>query len=192
MRLSLLVFTAVLAAARAGAQTPPASAPPESSSTVQDLKLPVSLDRIRGKLEQPPTLTMLGIGDVPNFKVEVQEKQKLDDLVTAVLKGVKKVPVPAEGVYMQEMQRQWWPAVDNPLMQPYAAFNQSELATIAVENVVGSGVIQLLGLAFHAMTSAEHANAERAARDEVRAAIATYCAAQPNQGAGIQICGPQD
>ena len=55
-----------------------------------------------------------------NFKVEVQEKQRLEDLVAAIFKDVKKVPVPAGGIYMQEMQRQWWPAVDNPLMQPYA------------------------------------------------------------------------
>jgi hypothetical protein len=85
---------------------------------------------------------------------------------------------------MEEMQRQWWPAVDNPLMQPYAAFNQGELVTIVVENIVG----RMLGPAIHAISSAQRAEAERAAREEVRQAILNYCAAQSSQGAGIEIC----
>ena len=88
---------------------------------------------------------------------------------------------------MQEMQRQWWPSVDNPLMQPYAAFNQGQLLTILAENLVGK---YLAGRAIDAVTSGERAAAERAAREEVRQAVADYCAAQPNQGARIQICRP--
>ena len=190
MRLSLVLVTAILATAPAAAQTSPSSPSGDQTSAGQDAAagaLPVDLNRIREKLEQPPPLTLRGLGEVPNFKVEIQEKQKLEDLVAAIFKDVKKVPVPAGGVYMQEMQRQWWPSVDNPLMQPYAAFNQGQLVTILTENLVGK---YLAGRALNAVTSAERAAAERAARDEVRQAIAEYCAGQPNQGAGIQICRP--
>jgi hypothetical protein len=188
MRLNLLVFTAILAAAPAAAQTPaPSPSPAAGTSTAQDFDLPVSLDRIRGRLEQPPAIALRGLDDMPNFKVEVQERQKLEDLVAAIFKDVKKVYVPAEGVYMQEMQRQWWPSVDNPLMQPYAAFSQGELATVVVENVVAR---LLAGPAMRALSGATRAAAERAAREEVRATIAKYCAAQPADGAGIDICKP--
>jgi hypothetical protein len=188
MRLSLLLFTAILAAAPASAQEASSSVLSpggEPASAAQDFNLPVSLDRIRGKLEQPPAEMLRGLNDVPTFKVEIQEKQKLEELVAAIFKDVKKVPVPAGGIYMQEMQRQWWPSVDNPLMQPYAAFNQGQLATIVIENIVGK---LLAGPAMRALSSAERAYAERAAREEVRQTIADYCAAQPNRGAGIQIC----
>jgi len=187
MRLSLLLFAAILAAAPAAAQTTVSSSPDEQPSAAQDYNLPVSLDKIRGKLDEPAAVTLRGLNEIPTFKVEVQEKQKLEDLVAAIFKDVKKVPVPAGGIYMQEMQRQWWPSVDNPLMQPYAAFNQGQLLTILTENLVGK---YLAGRAVNAVTSAERAYAENAAREDVRQAIAEYCAAQPSQGAGIQICRP--
>ena len=95
-------------------------------------------------------------------------------------------PVPAGGVYGFEQQRQMFPAVDNPLRQPYAAFSQGELLTILIENLVGK---YLAGKAINAVSAAERARAETAAKEEVRAAVAQYCTAQPNGGAGIQICG---
>jgi hypothetical protein len=191
MRLSLLMFTAILAAAPAAAQpAPPSTSPAVGASTTQDFDLPVSLDRIRGKLEQPPAVTLEGLNDIPNFKVEVQEKQKLEDLLAAIFKDVKKVYVPAEGVEMQEMERNWSQALsENPLLeQPYSGFSGHEIVAITVENVVGRW---LAGPAMRALSSAQRAAAERAARDEVRTTIAQYCAAQPNHGAGIEICGPQ-
>jgi hypothetical protein len=78
-----------------------------------------------------------------------------------------------------------WPSVDNPLVQPYAAFGQGELLTVAVENLVGQYVA---GKAAGAIGGAVRAHAEAAAREEVRQAIHDYCAAQPNGGAGIPIC----
>jgi len=177
MRLSLLTFTAILAAA-------PAAAQPEE----QGFALPVNLERIRGKLDQPPAITLRGL-DVPNFKVEVQEKQKIEDLVAAIFRDVKKVHIPPEGVYMQEMERQWDGALsENPLLEhPYSAFSGSEIVAITIENVVGR---LLAGPAIRALSAAQHAAASRAAREEVRAAIAEYCAARPSRGSGIQICEP--
>ena len=78
-----------------------------------------------------------------------------------------------------------FPPVDNPLRQPYAAFSQGELLTILIENLVGK---YLGGKAINTISKAERAHAEDAARDEVRQAIKDYCAAQPNNGAGISIC----
>jgi hypothetical protein len=70
-------------------------------------------------------------------------------------------------------------------MQPYAAFNQTQLLTILIENLVRK---YLGDKAMNAISKAERTHAEAAAKEEVRAAVAQYCSAQPNQGAGIQIC----
>ena len=93
--------------------------------------------------------------------------------------------MPAGGVYAAELQRQQFPATNNPLSQPYAAFNQGELLTILVENLVGK---YLAGKAGNAITGAMRDHAVAAAHDEVQQAVSEYCAAQPNRGSGIQIC----
>ena len=84
---------------------------------------------------------------------------------------------------MAEQNRIMFPSVDNPLRQPLAAFNQPELLTILIENRNYLG-----GKAVNAISRAERASAEAAARDEVRSAIAQYCGSQPGAGVGIQIC----
>jgi len=191
MRLSALLFTVFLAAAPAQAQTPKPSPPPDApvpaaSSDENELNLPVSLDKIKGALEQTPTISFRSIDERPTFRVMIRERQKLDELL-ATLK-YKAGPTPAGGVYNYEMQRQWFPPVDNPLSQPYAAFNQPELLTILIENLVGH---YLGGKAINAISAAERAHAEAAARAEVRQAVSEYCSAQPNAGAGILICDTQ-
>jgi hypothetical protein len=194
MRLTSLLFTAVLAATPVAAQPahPPSSAgEPSSSRGATDpsageagsSNLPVNLDRIKQALQQPPTLQHLAIDERPTFRVQIRETQKLEELLSAL--DFKGGPTPAGGLYMAEMQRQWWPSVDNPLQQPYAAFNQGELLTVLVENLARK---YLGNRAMSAITSAERAHAEAAAREEVQQAVREYCAAQPNNGAGIQIC----
>lgn len=179
MRLSTLLFTLWVAAAPlAGQETTP--------STAEDparLNLPVSLDRIKEGLAQTPTLSFRTLDERPTFRVQILERQKLDELLATL--NYKAGPTPAGGLYWSDVQRQMFPAVDNPLRQPYAAFNQGELLTILIENLVGK---YLAGKAINAVTSAERARAENAAKDEVKQAIRDYCAAQPNGGAGIQIC----
>jgi hypothetical protein len=98
-------------------------------------------------------------------------------------------PVPAGGVYMYEQQRLMFNPVDRPLMQPYAAFSQGELLTILIENLVGK---YLADRVINSVSKFERARAEANAREEVRAAVAQYCNAQPNAGAGIQICSILD
>ena len=183
MRLIPLLFAAILAVAPADAQMPDPS--PQQDSSSAKLNLPVSLDKIKEALSQPPSLPLIGLNETPTFRVEIHERQKftLEDLVKSL--DFKAGPVPAGGIYANEVQRQFWHTSDNPLAQPYAAFNQPQLLTILIENLVGK---YLAGRALNAVTSAERAHAEAAARDEVRRAVAEYCAAQPYGGKGIEIC----
>lgn len=177
MRLLFLLFTATLLAAPAGAQQTSAS------SSQDETTLPVSLARIREALQTTPVLSLGTLDERPTFRLQIQERQKLDELLATL--NFKTGPVPAGGVYMAEQNRIMFPSVDNPLRQPLAAFNQPELLTILIENLVGR---YLGGRAVNAISKAERARAEAAAKDEVRTAVAQYCGAQPNSGAGIQIC----
>jgi len=212
MRLIVLLVTAILSAPPAWAREPGRPDPPTQSSAQADsakptqqatdkkpgdqktddkntpaLNLPVSVNRIRQALAQPaePLKGLKGLDETPTFRVEVRERMKIDELLQSL--NFKSGPPVPGGLYGYEQQRLLNPPVNNPLAQPYAAFNQGELMTILVENLVGR---YLAGRAMSAITSAERARAEAAAKDEVSHAIAEYCAAQPNRGAGIQICSP--
>lgn len=206
MRLIALLFTVALAVPAADAQDGPASSPQQSSSAPQDSTkkadpakddgrapstLPVSLDKIKEALQQPPSsLTLRALDETPTFRVQILERMKVEELLATLF--FKSTPgpfggyTPGGGLYGYEQQRQMWPAVDNPMRQPYAAFSQSELLTILIENLIGK---YLGGRAIDAVSHAERARAEAAAKDEVRSAVAQYCNAQPNSGAGLQICG---
>ena len=194
MRLLALLFTAILTASSAWARQTPASSPAEASSPQQDgtkdqvIKnqrpgLPISIAKIREALETTPILSLRTLDQRPTFRIQIQERQKIDELLATL--NFKTGPIPAGGVYMAEQDRIMFPAVDNPLRQPLAAFNQPELLTILIENLVGR---YLGGKGLNAVSHAERAHAEAAAKEEVRTAVAQYCSAQANQGAGIQIC----
>src|SRR5262245_5461532 len=128
------------------------------------LSLPVSYKRIKQALEQPvePLKGLRGLDETPTFRVEIRERLKIDELLQS-LNFKSRPPVPS-GLYGYEQQRQIFPPVDNPLVQPYAAFSQGELLTVLVENLVGR---YLAGRAMQGITSAERARAEAAAREEV-------------------------
>jgi hypothetical protein len=190
MRLFPLLFAAILVASPARAQQPTASPPPDPPSTAQDghLNLPVSIDKIRGALAQPaPTLSLRTIDERPSFRLQILERQKIEELLASL--NFKAGPTPAGGLYMAEQQRLMFNPVDRPLMQPFAAFNQGELLTLLVENLVGK---YLAGRAVNAVSKLERERAESNAREEVRAAVGQYCNSQPNAGAGIQICSSLD
>ncbi len=213
MRLIPLLFALTLAPppvsaqdTRASSAQPPASAPQDSTQQAgtrdsartedrgrtndqetkdQEPGLPVSLDKIKDALKQPPSaLTLRSLDETPTFRMQIFERQKIEELLATL--NFKTSPAPGGGLYGYEMQRQMFPAVDNPLRQPYAAFSGGELLTILIENLVGR---YLAGRAMDAVSNAERARAEAAAKEEVRNAVTQYCAAQPNAGAGLQICG---
>ncbi len=197
MRLIALLFTAVLTVSPARAQqAQPSSSPDTRTSTTQapkdndsrgatgDLNLPVSIDKIKEALQQPPSqLSLRTIDERPTFRVQIQERQKIEELLATL--NFKTGPAPGGGLYGYEQQRQMFPAADNPLRQPYAAFSQGELLTILIENLLGK---YLGGRAVNAVSDFERKRAEAAAKEEVREAVTQYCAAQPRAGAGIQIC----
>ena len=184
MRLMVLLFTAILTAAPLCAQTPAASSPREAASSSQDSALPVSLGKIRGALEQKQTITLRTLDERPTFRVQILERQRIEELL-ATLNFKSSSPAAGGGLYGYEQQRQMWNAVDNPMMQPFAAFNQGELLTIALENLIGR---YIGGQAITAVKNKIKMSAATAAREEVRQAITDYCAAQPNGGASITIC----
>ena len=196
MRLLALLLSALLAAptlAAQAAQEPAASSPAAESSSAADAKtngaLPVSLGKIREGLERPTATQMLkselskAVDREPNFRLEIQERQKIEELLATL--DFKSGPTPAGGLYAFEQQRITTPSVDNPLAQPYAAFNQGQLLTILVENLAGK---YLAGKAADAITKSMRERAEAAARKDVADAVADYCAGKPNNGAGLEIC----
>jgi hypothetical protein len=201
MRLCALLFSAILLVAPVAAQPPPASAatdaqptqkgrtddaaaqPAGSATEDTTLNLPVSLDKIKEKLQQSEGVPILKIDERPTFRVQIRERRQIEELLATM--NFKSGPTPAGGVYMQEQQRVMFNPVDHPLMQPYAAFNQGQLLTILIENLVGH---YLAGKAGDAISKADRARAEAQARDEVRAAVGEYCNSQANLGAGLQIC----
>jgi hypothetical protein len=203
MRLHRLLVAATLTTASMtggiSAQEPPAASASQDSEApakvatpsqdVQDahdgtkLNLPVSLDHIRKALERQPARPLLRLPDQPTFRIEIQERNRLQELLATL--DVKSGPIPAGGVYAAEIQRIMFPSVSNPLVQPYAAFNQPELLTIIIENLIGK---YLISKALSAISATERERAEEAAREEVRRTIAQYCASQPNNGASIKIC----
>jgi hypothetical protein len=195
MRLIVLLFTAILTASTVWAQVPQTSLTSSSSSVQKDgtkdtapedqgPSLPVSIDKIREALQQPaPPLSLRTLDERPTFRIQIQERMKIEELLASL--NFKTSPAPGGGLYGFEQQRQMFPAVDNPLRQPYAAFNQPELLTILVENLVRTYVSDKAGTA---ISNAERAHAQADAREDVRAAVEQYCNAQPHAGAGIQIC----
>ena len=128
-------------------------------------------------------MPVLKIDERPTFRVQIRERQHIEELLATL--NFKTGPTPAGGIYMQEQQRVMFNPVDKPLMQPYAAFGQGQLLTILIENLVRHYLADKIG---NAISKSERARAEAQARDEVRAAVGEYCNAQPNLGAGLQIC----
>lgn len=193
MRASALLFVAMFMTAPVAARqargpeatpaTSPDPAPTAASQPAKPADLPVSLDRIREALERPPLFPVQAPINQPLFRVDVQQRNRLQDIVSTL--NFSSGPRPAGGLYAAEAQRVMFPSVSNPLRQPYAAFSQSELLTIIIENLAGRYLAdKLVG----AVTANDRAAAEAAARDELRRTVAEYCAGQPNQGAGITIC----
>lgn len=202
MRLTALVVSGVLLAGPISAQpaspsTNPSTAPANTStpkaghdtdaaprdSSGQPLDLPVSLDRIREALQQPAPEPLRGLNDTAQFRVEVREHQKFEDLL-ATLNFDSGPPIPG-GRYAFEQQQRLFPSVDNPRVQPYAAYTQGELV-----QVLATSMLQRYygPRAMNALSAAERARAEAAAKAEVAAAIREFCARQPNGGSGILIC----
>ena len=135
--------------------------------------LPVSLDRIRALLAEPPSRPLVGVDDRAQFRVQIIERRKIDELLD--LLTFDSGPAVPGGLYGYEQQRNMWSPVNHPLMPPYAAYTGGEFATIAIENVIGRLVG---GPIVHAIASAHRSRQEEAAHEEVQRALAAFLAAQ--------------
>jgi hypothetical protein len=189
MRLGFLLLAALFAArpSWAQAQSPSsaggtASSPQAGQESAGSPDLPVSLDRIREGLAKPAPL-LLRTDRKPDFRTQVEEEQRLSEIIASL--DFRSGPAPPGGLYQYEQQRLSRSPLEHPLMQPYAAFSGGEMITLAIENLIW----QLLsGKAADAITDGDRERAEAAARVEVARAIAEYCAAQPRRGSGILVC----
>ena len=194
MRVIALLLTAMLIGPAASGQTATASSPPPPASPDADAKaaadreFPVSLGKIRDALERASAdrgFLLKNVQDTPLFRIEIRERQKIEELLGTL--DFKAGPTPPGGVYAYEQQRVMFPAVDNPMAQPYAAFNQTELAIVAAQSAVSTMLAKYVA---KGLKDAYRANQLHAARAEVDRAIAEYCAGKENGGAGIEICAP--
>jgi hypothetical protein len=99
MRLIAQLVTLILMSAALRAQQQQPSTPAERPSSAQDgtqlqrtrdkdptdLDLPVSLDRIREALAQPPpSASLKGMNEQPTFRTEVQERQRFEQLMDKI------------------------------------------------------------------------------------------------------------
>jgi hypothetical protein len=196
MRMITLLLALVLMSWPVAAQQPEPPSAAGSPATKPDEKatseLPVSLDRIRDGLERPAPGRLFvrqflkELDKMPDFRIDTEGRRKIDELLATL--DFKSGPTPAGGIYAFEQQRITTPAVDNPLAQPYAAFNQGQLLTILIENLAGK---YLAGRAADAITKSVRERAEATARKDVEDSVSEYCAAKPNNGAGIELCAQQ-
>ena len=142
MRLILLLVAVILTSTPAAAQpsqaSPPASTPQDAPSS----DLPVSIDRIRELLARAPAESVLqGLDRQPDFKVTVEERRFLKDILESL--DVKTAPAPPGGLYAYEMQQQVWNTRNSPLVRPYAAFTSGELAQVSLTSILGALVTKI-------------------------------------------------
>lgn len=169
-----------------GVPVPAATTPTEptelrNQSTQQDrettgLEVPVSLDKIRGALAQPPQEGLKGLNEQPTFRLQVQEQQRFEQLMDKIKFEGGTGPEVAGGRANYELQQVIFPRVDNPLVQPYAAFSTGEVLTLGAEALIEKLVVDKVSHVFGNMLRAQ---AEREAREEVARSLAALQAAQP-------------
>jgi hypothetical protein len=187
MRLLALVLAGSLAAAPAVAQEPQASPNAAQASPAPDISAAdhARLERIREALKRSGDTGLLASLDrTADFRVEIQEKAKLDEILKKL--DFKSGPAPAGGLYGYEQQRRLFNPVDRPLMQPYAAFNGGQLITIAIENLLGS---YLIPRAIESAKTRIRTREQQAAYEEALRDIEAFCASRPDRGT-IVLCNP--
>jgi hypothetical protein len=134
-------------------------------------QLPVSLDHIRAALERSPVERLKIVEHNADFRVVITERQRWQDLLATL--DFRSGPVPPGGLYAYEQRMRNSPQWAS---QPIFSFDMLPL-------------VRWLG---GAISDAKRSRAEGKARVEVSRAIAEWCDAQPDHGAGIYICKSPD
>jgi hypothetical protein len=168
----VLLLTAMVMAAmpqeRQAAPTPaaqgetPATADAAADADKPNGELPVSVDRIRHKLAEPPAIKVKTQGTV--FRVEVLgKKPTIEDILGPdYLKG----PVPASGGMTHQ---EFLDLVTPKDVQGYAAFSNKEAAVVAATSFALQWALQS---AIHKFQEAKADREREAARKEVQEALA--------------------
>lgn len=177
MRLLAPVFALILTSSSLFAQQPASPADPSPQKPApQALDVPVSLDRIRDALAQPPPAEPLkGLDERPTFRLQIVERRRFEQLMEAIKFDGGGGPEVFGGRANYEMQRLLFPPVDNPLVQPYAAFSTSEVLTLAAEALAEKLVTPKISQMFSELLRGQ---TEREAREEVARALAAFQTAQ--------------
>ena len=183
MRLWALLFTAILLASPAGAQQTPASSSQDGinrttgARTLRRRRCRCRSTKIREALSNDAGACRLrSIDERPIFSIQIQERQTNRGAARhAQLQG--RVRFRRAASTWPSRTGSCSPASINPLRQQLGAFNQSELLTILIENLAGKYLAGRRSIGDLEVGAGER---EAAAQDEVRAAVAQYCSAQPN------------
>ncbi len=190
MRVTTLLLMATLVSSVAAAQTATLPAAPAASSDAEEQAAPVqrlsvSLKKIREALERAPATALVpkSVDDATVFRVEIQERLKFEELLATL--DFKSGPTPAGCLYAYEQQRILHPSVDNPLAQPWSAFNHTELLIVSATSVLNSMLANYIA---KGVRDAYREGQLQAARANVERAIADYCGSRENGGAGVLIC----
>jgi hypothetical protein len=149
VRHAFLLLTAILTSAPALAQEMPSGS---------DARLPVSLDRIRAALARSPDKPLNLVLPKPNFRVEIRERQRFEQLLASL--DFRSGPVPPGGLYGFEQRARLSPS-------PWGSQPIASVDLIAIGRLIGN-----------ALSNARRAQAEAAAREEVRKALDEFWAAQ--------------
>lgn len=184
MPLVLLLLSIVGFSATAAAQVPLSAAVDGGQAAAGSDGRPatLALERVRERLQAPTALQLRMVEMQPDFSVKVDEQRMIDQMLSQM--DFKSGPAPAGGIYNWEQQRMLSKVTNNPLLQPFAAFSPSEFFTIAAENIAR---VYLSNRVKRSLANNRRENADEAARREVDAEIAAYCADQTNP-AVIELC----
>ena len=174
MRLIAVLVAAILTGAPALASQDASSSASSEPSPSKDAQppLPVSLAKIREALAEAPAEPLKGLNEQPHFRVEIQEWQKFKTMLDTLKFDTGGPPVPG-GIYAYDQQQRLFPKADNPLIQPYAAFNQGELLQVMITTLMAK---YFAGRIVNWVTSEERSRAEADARKEVARAMDEFWA----------------
>ena len=139
--------------------------------------LPVSLDKISEALQQPPTLSLRTLDERPTFRVQILERQKIEELLATLNFKSRARHRPAASTWLRAAAADVSTPSIARCMQPYAAFSSGELLTILIENLVGK---YLGGKAINAVSKPSARAPRRPRKEEVRSARRAVLRAQPN------------
>ena len=137
----------------------------------------------RGCQRGRPRSCLSALEKPPDFKVEVQERRVIEDILATL--DFKTGPVPAGGVYALEQQQRLFNPVDRPLAQPLATFcsrgGDYDRDRKPDWQVLGGRLAE-------AVSGAERAKAEAAARRDVAGAIEKYMRGGCQRAKRLSIC----